>query len=363
MEVVNKKSSLDFQGESLDVIIIGLNEEENLLRCIRSAQLACEQVENTLNVKTRIIYVDSYSTDQSRGVARDLSVEVFFPHPDFQGSSNGRASGIVLTNGTYINFLDGDCELHKNWLVGGLSFLRGDNNTGGVFGTTNLKRYVGERVIEINNVGGHISEIISPTPNSYLTGNLLIKRAALEEIGGHEPDMVRSGDVYFVCELLARKWQIYKIPIPMCNHWDIFFQNHRMALTKFRIMSAGSQRRGTLLHYARARGTLRHFLPHLKWEFIHGIFLLLLTLIMILFVSIPGYHLVSGVLALVLCIGYLFAQCIRKRSVVFGLTSIPLLTMCVFGVLIGLIFKYPKMRWGAQRTEQYRNTVQTINTK
>jgi glycosyltransferase involved in cell wall biosynthesis len=347
--------------DSLDVIIIGRNEEENLPRCIQSAKLVCKRLEEIRDIKTRIVYVDSDSTDRSREIARKHNIEVFLAHPDFRTPANGRSSGYCLTSGKLIMFLDGDCELYPDWLVEGIRFLDTHQKTAGVFGIVNARRQAGPRIINIDYYGGYCSEIEKLSQKMYFTGNCLFRREALRNIGGHEPDLIRMEDVFLGSEIVASGWSIYRLPKPMIKHWDIFLRNSKLAIQKHNILVSGSFNRGALLRYARTRGTLKFILPYYKWELLHATFLGILAAIGMLFITTNQSYLELGILAFVLCICYLIFTINRKQSLVFGVTAMPLLTAYVFAVLFGFIVDQPKVRWGVQRSQDYQQKVRAIN--
>jgi len=190
---------------------------------------------------------------------------------------------------------------------------------------------------------------------------VLVRRSALSDFGGHEPDLTRFGDIYFLCELLANGWQVYKLPIPMCLHWDTSFRNFIAGIQKFFIFVSGSARRGALLHYAKTRGTQKYLLPYYKWELIQLAFLISMATIIALFLTISSHHLELGIITFILIIWYLAYNISRKKNLIFGLLAVPLLTAYVFAVSYGILFNRPIIRWGVQRSEKYRQTVYAAN--
>jgi glycosyltransferase involved in cell wall biosynthesis len=100
------------------VVAIGRNEGERLKRCIKSVSLA-----------KSVVYVDSGSTDGSVQWARESGVEVI----ELDGSvpftaARARNAGLrrlqeAVPNLSFVQFVDGDCELNEGWFQQALCFL------------------------------------------------------------------------------------------------------------------------------------------------------------------------------------------------------------------------------------------------
>ncbi len=101
------------------VVVIGRNEGERLKRCLRSL----------VDQADHIVYVDSGSTDGSGDFARSIGVDVVEldmtkPFSMARGRNTG-ASHLIRTapNLDFIQFVDGDCEVDKNWIGKAVSLL------------------------------------------------------------------------------------------------------------------------------------------------------------------------------------------------------------------------------------------------
>lgn len=94
-----------------DVVVIGLNEEENLLKCIDSLKLS----ENHINRK---IFIDSNSTDNSLNVACHYFDSIYrIYNTNNISASLARAIGAEKSQGSdWIIFLDADMTLNKEFL-------------------------------------------------------------------------------------------------------------------------------------------------------------------------------------------------------------------------------------------------------
>ena len=103
----------------LGVVVIGRNEGERLIRCL-----------STLPIGAGIIvYVDSGSVDGSVVNANALGVTVVeldmrTPFTAARARNAGLSCAIQTVPGLrYVQFVDGDCELHPQWVARAFAFL------------------------------------------------------------------------------------------------------------------------------------------------------------------------------------------------------------------------------------------------
>src|SRR5260370_6633566 len=98
--------------DDIGVIVIGRNEGERLVRCLQSV------IANS----SKVVYVDSGSTDDSIFVARELNVPVVNldlaqPFTAARARNEGFAALKSLhPEIEFVQFVDGDCELAPNWI-------------------------------------------------------------------------------------------------------------------------------------------------------------------------------------------------------------------------------------------------------
>ena len=86
---------------SLSVVIITFNEEVNIGRCIESVKAVADE----------IIVLDSYSTDRTASIARDLGAMVYYEK--FRGYIGQKNYAIQLSSHNYILSLDADEALDE----------------------------------------------------------------------------------------------------------------------------------------------------------------------------------------------------------------------------------------------------------
>jgi GT2 family glycosyltransferase len=170
----------------IGVVVVGRNEGARLERCLVSV-LACTG---------QVLYVDSGSSDGSATRARALGVAVWELDPAQPFSAaRARNEGFArLLAGTsdlaLVQFVDGDCELDRNWLARGRDEL--------------------SRVPELAMVCGRIREI-NPEASPYnrlcalewdhpagdvraCGGNFMIRVPVFHSVGGFRPEVVAAED-------------------------------------------------------------------------------------------------------------------------------------------------------------------------
>src|SRR5262245_21740031 len=102
-------------------VVIGRNEARRLARCLDSVQRDC----------SRVLYVDSGSTDASVAIARAAGVPVHELDPATPFSAaRARSEGLarlLQTDGVapaFVQFVDGDCCIEPDWLLAAAAAMR-----------------------------------------------------------------------------------------------------------------------------------------------------------------------------------------------------------------------------------------------
>ena len=93
----------------ISVIVIGKNEGERLVACLRSIQTALSALAH------EVVYVDSCSTDQSLQTAKALGARCFLLAEQKTTAGLGRFVGAKEARGEYLLFLDGDMQLQPGF--------------------------------------------------------------------------------------------------------------------------------------------------------------------------------------------------------------------------------------------------------
>ncbi|MCX5783653.1 MAG: glycosyltransferase [Elusimicrobia bacterium] len=335
---------------SADIIIIGYNEGKYLEKCFLSAMSARDALFNETGVKAKILYVDSQSTDDSVAIAQSLNVAVVFAPPQFKTCSNARTTGMLLADGDYMMFLDGDMEISPRWLIEGLDFLEKNSSAAGAAGIRDDMRLIGGRFVKIKNFNRVFREIEKIRNN--VGGAFLLRRKALEQIGGVEPAIAPEEDYIMYAQLREKGWKLYRIAKPMIIHWDAKKSDASSIAERLlwgrRVFVSGA--------------IFRHAFFHAKWWpyflklkaniFLHGLWLLLCA------VMIAQKQNLAALTATLIYMGTIY---VSKGDFLRTFAALFLRTAYLFNFLVGFIFNYPKLKFGAGRSEEYKNEVRKIN--
>ena len=104
---------------AVSIVIIGRNEGARLQRCIASVQSA-----HWGAIAHDIWYVDSRSTDDSLATAQALGARTLVLPEGPMCAARARNLGWHSAAGTFILFLDGDTELHPDFVRHALDALQ-----------------------------------------------------------------------------------------------------------------------------------------------------------------------------------------------------------------------------------------------
>jgi len=247
-------------------IVIGRNEGARLIACLDSLAGAV----------ARVIYVDSGSTDGSRDAARARGAEVveLDMHQPFT-AARARNAGLAHLTGadtppTFVQFMDGDCSLQPGWLRTAQAFLEG-NPTAAVACGRRRERYpeasIYNRLID--------AEWDTPVGRARACGgDALMRVAALQEVGGFDPDLIAGEEPELCVRLRAKGWEIWRLDAEMTLH--------DAAMTRFGQWWQRTRRGG----YAFAEGAMlhgaapeRHCVPNLLRLILWGMVLPLATIL------------------------------------------------------------------------------------
>ena len=229
-------SSLSDRMDS-GVVAIGRNEGERLMRCLQSVP-----------VGAAVVYVDSGSTDGSAQWARDHGVDVIeldmsTPFTAARARNTGlRRLKEIAPNLRYVQFVDGDCELEKDWLARAESFLNSHVEVAVVCGRRrerhpekSIYNWLCDR--EWERPAGEIKAC---------GGDAMMRIDAFEAANGFRDDLVAGEEPELCVRLRAAHWRVFRLDHPMTRH-DV-------AMTRFGQWWLRVQRSG----YAFAQGAYLH---------------------------------------------------------------------------------------------------------
>jgi GT2 family glycosyltransferase len=223
------------------VVVIGRNEGERLLRCLRSVR----------DRASLIVYVDSGSGDGSVTAAAALGADVVVldalqPFTAARARNVGWRRAIELQPALQsIQFVDGDCEVAPGWLDSALAELRSHPRVAAVCGQRRERhpdRSPYNRLCDLE-------WRKAPGPIRDCGGDVMMRVTALRDVGGYRDDLIAGEEPELCVRLRAAGWQIRALADTMT--W------HDAAMTRFGQWWKRIRRSG----YAFAQGAFLHGAP------------------------------------------------------------------------------------------------------
>ncbi len=194
----------------IGVVVIGRNEGERLKRCLASL-VGCASV---------IVYVDSGSTDGSVAMARERGVEVVaLDMRTAFTAARARNAGFQRLRSVapalqYVQFVDGDCEVHSEWLSAASRFLDQRPEVAVVAGRLSEKY----PEASVYNMLCDL-EWDAPVGEAKICGGLAMMRvSAFEQVGGFNSALICGEEPELCSRLRVRGGKIWRISNNMALH-------------------------------------------------------------------------------------------------------------------------------------------------
>ena len=194
---------------SVGLVVIGRNEGERLARCLGS-----------IDQSSTVVYVDSGSTDASVELARSRNAYVVeldktTPFTAARARNAGFHQLRVLNrNVDYIQFVDGDTELHPGWIAAAKVFLDANPRVGVVSGRLR-ERHPSKSIYNL------LCDMEWDRPAGEADacgGNAMMRVAALDQVGGFREALI-AGEEPELCFRLRRVgWQVWRLNCEMGMH-------------------------------------------------------------------------------------------------------------------------------------------------
>ena len=251
----------------MGVVIIGRNEGQRLVRCL----------ESVLATVSRVVYVDSGSTDGSATRARALGAEVVEldmrrPFTAALARNAGwRRLVEIAPQATSVHFLDGDCEVVPGWLPAALEALAAHPERAVVCGRRRERfpeasAFNRQCEIEWNAGAGEIRSC---------GGDALMRLDALAAVGGYRDSLIAGEEPELCVRLRGAGWKIWRLGRDMVWHdaamtrWSQWWKRSKRAGHAFA--------EGAFLHGAAPE---RHYVAEERRALIWGAALPLATLLL-----------------------------------------------------------------------------------
>ena len=192
------------------VVAIGRNEGERLRKCLGS--LAAHAA--------LVVYVDSGSTDGSVPMARSLGSEVVeldmrIPFTAARARNEGfRRLRDLAPALSYVQFVDGDCEVADGWLDAAIEFLDTHPGVAVVCGRRR-ERYPDRSIYNM------LCDIEWDTPVGEARacgGDAMIRVDAFEAAIGYRPDLIAGEEPELCVRLRKAGWRIWRLGAEMTLH-------------------------------------------------------------------------------------------------------------------------------------------------
>jgi cellulose synthase/poly-beta-1,6-N-acetylglucosamine synthase-like glycosyltransferase len=194
----------------IDCVVIGVNCSRTLEACIASVRSSDYPQE-----KVHLYYVDGGSADSSIQVAEHCrGVEIIALNPEHPTPGAGRNAGWKAGRSPFVQFLDSDTIVDREWLKQGVETIVRSELLGAVFGRRNemhpestVFNWIGD--LEWNPVAGE---------TACFGGDVLIRRKALEITGGYDEILVGGEDPELSRRIIRAGWKIEHLDAPMTRH-------------------------------------------------------------------------------------------------------------------------------------------------
>lgn len=191
----------------LSIVVIGSNEGARLVRCfksIRSMPRPFGEIE--------IIYVDSCSTDGSAARAAEFAKVVELKEGRLS-AARARNAGWQNCTGDFVFFLDGDTILHPDFLTSALPEFANPQ----VMVVCGNRREISPHA-SVYNLVADLDWIASHGMIDSCGGDAIIRRTALEQTGGYNPELIAGEEPDLCRRIRASGGLVSHIDVPMTGH-------------------------------------------------------------------------------------------------------------------------------------------------
>ncbi|OIQ39551.1 MAG: glycosyl transferase [Roseobacter sp. MedPE-SWde] len=222
----------------INAVVIGRNEGPRLLTCLASL---APQV-------SRLIYVDSGSTDGSPEAARALGVELVdldMTRPFTAARARNAGLQRLHQEDGFVQFVDGDCEVDAGWIPLAAQFLQQHPEVAVVCGRRRERFPAASLYNQLCD-----TEWDTPIGEAKACGgDALMRLEALRAVKGYRADLIAGEEPEMCLRLRQKGWKIWRIEAEMTLH--------DAQMTRFGQWWKRSRRAG----YAFAQGAALHGAP------------------------------------------------------------------------------------------------------
>jgi GT2 family glycosyltransferase len=194
------------------VVVIGRNEGARLKRCLESLD----------GRAAAIVYVDSGSTDESVASARAAgAVLVTLDMSRPFTAARARNAGVDALAAAdpdrsldFVQFVDGDCAVHPDWIAAARGFLAATPEVAAVCGRLDEMRpeaSIYNRLCAM--------EWRAPAGEAKACGgNAMMRLSAFRDAGGFDPSLIAGEEPDLCFRMRTAGWRVWRLDAPMARH-------------------------------------------------------------------------------------------------------------------------------------------------
>jgi glycosyltransferase involved in cell wall biosynthesis len=195
-------------ASELSFVVIGYNEADTLEACLQSVRNA-----DLHGISYELIYVDGGSKDGSIALAREAGVSYILGGEKRRRAAENRNLGLAHVRGRFVQFLDGDMVMEKQWPEAAINLLETHNEVAAVCGNLNESE---------TGILFQVFQIDWAPREGYIRhcgGAAMYRTDLLRELGGF-PEHVTYGEEPYLCWRIRneRHMRIYQINRTMAFH-------------------------------------------------------------------------------------------------------------------------------------------------
>ncbi|MEM1012993.1 MAG: glycosyltransferase [Planctomycetota bacterium] len=196
--------------ENVAIVAIGRNEGDRCRTCLDAAI-------KLIGDPSRVIYVDSGSTDGSPEHARSLGVTVVdldMSQPFTAARARNAGLAEVPAEAAFVQFIDADCELVDGWLETAAWALDSDPKLAGVAGRRRERQPDATAYNKLCDM-----EWDTPVGEAAAVGgDAMFRRKALDAVDGYDPTMIAGEEPEMCLRMRKLGWRLRRLDAEMTRH-------------------------------------------------------------------------------------------------------------------------------------------------